>query len=308
MPPTSPPLPPPSLVVAEKKKLMPTNPADLLEMTLEDFYGKYNPTNMSKLPQIIVKFSKRKSELWLQLCLKYGILPAESKKLWDGLNVLMDDPFSGDPFRFAASPEEVKPLVEAWNTLQESETVDTKTRGKLFEALLHPPAGSDAWSGHADRMLRVCMFAGGCPDDYRPAAWRRTLLTSEDSSDLGGKRDVYNQYKTEFLPMLQEQEAELYSQIVNDVDRTRQDMAFFHRPDVRESLISILVVYAKLNPGVKYVQGMNEVVAPIYFVFLNDSDRNSSIHAEADTFWCFTNLLSEVEEKSTLKFSSTKLF
>jgi hypothetical protein len=27
----------------------------------------------------------------------------------------------------------------------------------------------------------------------------------------------------------------------------------------------ILFIYAKLNPGVKYVQGMNEVLAPIYY-------------------------------------------
>lgn len=29
----------------------------------------------------------------------------------------------------------------------------------------------------------------------------------------------------------------------------------------------ILFIYAKLNPGVKYIQGMNEVLAPIYFTF-----------------------------------------
>lgn len=30
----------------------------------------------------------------------------------------------------------------------------------------------------------------------------------------------------------------------------------------------ILFIYAKLNPGIKYVQGMNEVLAVIYFCFL----------------------------------------
>ncbi|KRX28114.1 TBC1 domain family member 13 [Trichinella nelsoni] len=33
----------------------------------------------------------------------------------------------------------------------------------------------------------------------------------------------------------------------------------------------ILFIYSKLNPGVKYVQGMNEIVGPIYFVFASDS-------------------------------------
>jgi len=35
-----------------------------------------------------------------------------------------------------------------------------------------------------------------------------------------------------------------------------------------EILSRILFIYAKLNPGVKYVQGMNEVLAPLYYVFL----------------------------------------
>ena len=30
----------------------------------------------------------------------------------------------------------------------------------------------------------------------------------------------------------------------------------------------ILFIYAKLNPGIKYVQGMNEVLAVIYYCFL----------------------------------------
>ncbi len=33
----------------------------------------------------------------------------------------------------------------------------------------------------------------------------------------------------------------------------------------------ILFLYAKLNPGQSYVQGMNEIVGPIYYVFASDS-------------------------------------
>lgn len=32
----------------------------------------------------------------------------------------------------------------------------------------------------------------------------------------------------------------------------------------------ILFLYAKLNPGQGYVQGMNEIIGPIYFVFASD--------------------------------------
>ena len=66
----------------------------------------------------------------------------------------------------------------------------------------------------------------------------------------------------------------------------------------------ILFVYSKLNSGQGYVQGMNEIIGPIYYTFATDSNlewRGSmnielSIaymfltcleHAEADTFYCF---------------------
>jgi hypothetical protein len=35
----------------------------------------------------------------------------------------------------------------------------------------------------------------------------------------------------------------------------------------------ILFIYAKLNPGIAYVQGMNEVVGPIYYTFATDPNN-----------------------------------
>ncbi|CAB3399689.1 unnamed protein product [Caenorhabditis bovis] len=58
----------------------------------------------------------------------------------------------------------------------------------------------------------------------------------------------------------------------------------------------ILFIYAKLNPGVQYVQGMNELVAPIYYVLATDSDEEWAAFAEADTFFCFQQLMSEVKD------------
>jgi len=34
----------------------------------------------------------------------------------------------------------------------------------------------------------------------------------------------------------------------------------------------ILFIFAKLNPGNSYVQGMNEICGPIYYTFANDPD------------------------------------
>lgn len=41
-----------------------------------------------------------------------------------------------------------------------------------------------------------------------------------------------------------------------------------------EVLERILFLYAKLNPGQGYVQGMNEIVGPIYHTFACDPDQS----------------------------------
>lgn len=36
----------------------------------------------------------------------------------------------------------------------------------------------------------------------------------------------------------------------------------------------ILFIYAKLNPGIAYVQGMNEIVGPLYYTFATDPNSD----------------------------------
>ncbi|CAL8082524.1 unnamed protein product [Calicophoron daubneyi] len=61
-----------------------------------------------------------------------------------------------------------------------------------------------------------------------------------------------------------------------------------------EVIQRILFVYYKTHVGQGYVQGMNEVIAPIYYVFATDPDINWRRYAEADTFFCFNNLMTEI--------------
>jgi hypothetical protein len=58
----------------------------------------------------------------------------------------------------------------------------------------------------------------------------------------------------------------------------------------------LLFVYAKLNPGVSYVQGMNEIAGPLYYVFASDPDPQWQEYAEPDAFFCFTNLMAEIRD------------
>ncbi|KAJ7550679.1 hypothetical protein O6H91_07G112100 [Diphasiastrum complanatum] len=97
------------------------------------------------------------------------------------------------------------------------------------------------------------------------------------------------------------QDLELVEQIDRDVKRTHPDMDFFSGDsdfshENQEAMKRALFIFAKLNPGIKYVQGMNEVLAPLYYVFKNDPDRENMVHAEADAFFCFVELLSDVRD------------
>ncbi|XP_061372983.1 uncharacterized protein LOC133315393 isoform X2 [Gastrolobium bilobum] len=103
-----------------------------------------------------------------------------------------------------------------------------------------------------------------------------------------GKTSVWNQFF---------QDTEIIDQIDRDVKRTHPDMHFFSGDSQfaksnQGALKNILIIFAKLNPGVRYVQGMNEILAPLFYVFKNDPDEENAAFAEADAFFCFVELLS----------------
>lgn len=45
----------------------------------------------------------------------------------------------------------------------------------------------------------------------------------------------------------------------------------------QEAMRNILLLFAKLNPEIRYVQGMNEVLAPLYYVFSTDTDEQNAV-------------------------------
>uniref|UniRef100_A0A5B7B3T3 Putative TBC1 domain family member 13 n=1 Tax=Davidia involucrata TaxID=16924 RepID=A0A5B7B3T3_DAVIN len=103
-----------------------------------------------------------------------------------------------------------------------------------------------------------------------------------------GKTSIWNQFF---------QDTEIIEQIDRDVKRTHPDMNFFSADSEfaksnQEALKNILIIFAKLNPGIRYVQGMNEILAPLFYIFKNDPNEEYATFAEADTFFCFVELLS----------------
>ncbi|XP_003387077.1 PREDICTED: TBC1 domain family member 13-like [Amphimedon queenslandica] len=68
----------------------------------------------------------------------------------------------------------------------------------------------------------------------------------------------------------------------------------------------ILFIYAKMNKGIGYVQGMNEIIGPIYYIFAQHPDSLWKEHAEADTFFCFSNLMVEIGDNFTKKLDRSR--
>ena len=93
------------------------------------------------------------------------------------------------------------------------------------------------------------------------------------------------------------------ARLQNQADKKKSDL----KPDDLKNYIEshadilhrVLFIYAKLNPGIKYVQGMNEVLAVIYYCFLDKDNSSPSIplkYLESDLFFCFTNLMRELKD------------
>ncbi|KAL6976338.1 hypothetical protein U1Q18_025125 [Sarracenia purpurea var. burkii] len=89
-----------------------------------------------------------------------------------------------------------------------------------------------------------------------------------------GQTSIWNQFF---------QDTEIIEQIDRDVKRTHPDMHFFSGDSQfaktnQEALKTILIVFAKLNPGIRYVQGMNEILAPLFYVFRNDPNEENATY------------------------------
>lgn len=172
--------------------------------------------------------------------------------------------------------------------------------------------------------LRTLCFRG-IPDDaeIRSLCWKILLgyvplARAHWNDSLRTKRELYAQFKAEFTldprsvsreddhPLSQSPSSHwaryladqpLEDALGKDIERTCPELSFFQKGAEHYTAIkNVLFVYAKLNAGIGYVQGMNELVAALYYVFVFDESPQFAAHHEADTFFCFTQLMSEIRD------------
>jgi len=184
---------------------------------------------------------------------------------------------------------------------------------KKFQVLLEDP--------NPDLQALRSLCWNGIPPEYRPMYWQMLLgyvpiLKERRESTIQEKRRNYwatvkQFWETDPLDR-SEHERETLIQINKDVLRTFADIPFFQLEETKLTLTRILYVWSMRNPASGYVQGINDLVIPFMYVFLQPhvecdvmqiSDVSSLSQAmldmEADVYWCLTKFIGCIQDNFT---------
>ena len=167
------------------------------------------------------------------------------------------------------------------------------------------------------------IIENGIPNEIlslRPLIWK-ALIGYLPISDLSKWKEKiiknskrYNQLKKEKLlnininnyindNLISKEDKDLLIQIDKDLPRTRGEINFFKlyckknkKKTNYEIMKRILFIYAKQHPELKYIQGMNEILAVIYYTFENDDNPFMLNYTESDSYYTFEILLEEIKQ------------
>ncbi|KAJ2492422.1 GTPase-activating protein [Coemansia sp. RSA 2050] len=154
----------------------------------------------------------------------------------------------------------------------------------------------------------------GIPSSQRSTAWCLLmgyfpLNASRRSQTISRKRREYMDWVRQTFSRGEDAlDRTLWHQIRIDVPRTTPGSPLFQSPRIQRSLERVLYCWAVRHPASGYVQGINDLLTPFYFVFLSphlaqqqvDSLDDSAMDTvEADSFWCLTKLLDGIQDNYT---------
>ena len=122
--------------------------------------------------------------------------------------------------------------------------------------------------------------------------WKdETINKSKIYKDLLKKYDYYPKNIKE------EQDKNLIDQINKDLPRTRFDCDFYvNNSNNYDTLRRILFLYANEHSDVHYIQGMNEIIAIIFYIFSKDDNPFIEKYKESDSYFIFEKLMEEIKD------------
>ena len=122
--------------------------------------------------------------------------------------------------------------------------------------------------------------------------WKdETINKSKIYEDLLKKYDYYPKNIKE------EQDKNLIDQINKDLPRTRFDCDFYvNNSNNYDTLRRILFLYANEHSDVHYIQGMNEIIAIIFYIFSKDDNPFIEKYKESDSYFVFEKLMEEIKD------------
>ena len=98
------------------------------------------------------------------------------------------------------------------------------------------------------------------------------------------------------IHLTQNQINEMLSSKTNCVYQDYKEVYTKDRIETHSDVLErILYIYAKMNKDIGYVQGMNEILAPIYYCYSLDNTCDLE-NVEADTFWSFSSLMDDIRD------------
>ena len=111
------------------------------------------------------------------------------------------------------------------------------------------------------------------------------------------EKEIINKYSYYPEKIEEIKEIELINQINKDLPRTRFDCPFYaNEPKNYDTLRRILFYYAKEHSDVNYIQGMNEIIAIIFYIFSKDDNPFNKEYIESDSYFVFEKLMEQVKD------------
>lgn len=160
----------------------------------------------------------------------------------------------------------------------------------------------------------------GVPPQYRPMVWQLLLgymptLRSRREATINRKRKEYVDSIATYFEVPDDerstQDGDTLHQILVDLPRTSPNTPFFHQAAIQKAMERILYIWSIRHPASGYVQGMNDLLTPILMVFMYPYvpdvlrcdlallDPQIILNVEADSFWCLTKLLDNIQDHYT---------